>query len=306
MVEHSSCRWRRCLQALAVCMVGLLGLDGARAQALSVTLGLVAQNVPDEEARWRQVLSEVNAALSAIGMKLELRILSSHAGMLWQLADGEVDFFLSEPLMALKFAAETEARPVLALVGPERELQRAVIVGRRGSAQGGLSNLAGRTIAFDRPGSTIGHLLPRLALMEAGYQPFERTAGGASGSGTSEQVGFVFTMDPLSPIFWLFHGKVDAAAMPETAFARVDTHRPGMFRVLARSRPAPSGVLLARIGLDPSIGDAVTGALRGVRPACFSSPARFVRLTSDLQSTLDRLDAARVQIEADGTGERQP
>ncbi len=112
-------------------------------------------------------------------------------------------------------------------------------------------------------------------------------------------VRFVFTMDGLSPIFWLLRHRVDAAAMSEEAFERVEAKRPGVFEVLGRTPPAPQAVLLARADLSPEIRSAVVAALRRVPAERFERPARFSPLTPDLDAVLTRLDIARVLIEAE-------
>ena len=281
----------------------------AFAAGAPITLGFVARDVVEEERRWAPVLAEANQDLAPVGRELGAWVLTSHAGMLWDLIDGRVDLFLAEPLIASKFAAETGAVPVLALTGPDGGLARSVVVVRRGEVAPRPVPLAGMSVAFDFPGSTKGHLLPRLFLIETGHVLTEALAGPVPPPGPRDAaapVRFVFTMDSLSPIFWLLRHRVDAAAMSEEAFERVEAKRPDAFEVLGHSLSAPQAVLLARADLSPETTSAVVAALRRVPPERFEHPARFSSLTPDLDGILTRLDIARILIEAEDRGGDAP
>ena len=306
-------RWmgvRRCAALFSTVLLPLLALPAAAfAAGAPITFGLVARDVVEEERRWTPVLAEANRDLAPLGHELGARVLTSYAGMLWDLIDGRVDLLLAEPLIASKFAAETGARPVLALTGPDGGLARSVIVVRQDEVAPRPVPLAGMSVAFDSPSSTRGHLLPRLFLIETGHVLLEAAVGPApppSSKGAMAPVRFVFTMDSLSPVFWLLRHRVDAAAMSEEAFERVDAKRPGTFEVLGRTLSAPQAVLLARADLPPEITSAVITALRRVPPEHFERPARFSPLTPNLDGILTRLDIARVLIEAEDRGGAEP
>ena len=90
---------------------------------------------------------------------------------------------------------------------------RGIIIVSKESGISELSNLRGRKIAFEDPGSTSGFLLPYAALVNGGLT-LRRVTSPRSTVATGE-IGYVFAEEELNIAGWVVRGIVAAGAMSE-------------------------------------------------------------------------------------------
>ncbi len=117
-----------------------------------------------------------------------------------------------------------------------------------------LTDLRGRVVAFEDPGSTTAFFVPASLLLDQGLElvqlesPREKPA--------PDEVGYVFAGDEINISTWVHKGLVDAGAYNNLDWITED-HTPSLFResmkIFYQTQPFPRAVELVRKDLDTAI-----------------------------------------------------
>ena len=230
-------RWRGFVAASALAAAA----SAPAADVLNVGL------VPAEDPR---VMVQENQALldhlqRTLHMEVKPFVATDYNGVIEALRAKKLDIALLGPFSYVLAASVAQ---VDAFALPETDRQgptyRSVIVARKDHGIRTLQDLKGRTFAFVDPSSTSGHLFPKAALIDAGYDPdtyFSHVifSGGHDASAIAVQ-----------------NGKVDAAAVAELLLeAAIDR---GVVRredvvVVWRSNPIPGAPFAYRKDLPADL-----------------------------------------------------
>ena len=111
------------------------------------------------------------------------------------------------------------------------------------------------------------------------------------------EIGYVFSNDDANTMLWVLRGVVAAGVVDSETFKEIAAKQPNAFKVIDRSESVPRHVLGFRVGLDPTVAEAVTDELLRMhlsetgRTALKSSKtARFdVRFPDGPQTTFARM-----------------
>ena len=106
-------------------------------------------------------------------------------------------------------------------------------------------------IAFDEEFSTAGYVLPKGMLLQLGLTLAE--VDDAASKVPSDKVGYVFSRDDESTVFWVSRGKVAAGATNNAAFERLTRGQPDEFVILVKTVSVPRQVVCHRADLDPQL-----------------------------------------------------
>jgi len=227
---------------VSVIVASALTLDLARGEAV-LNMGLV----PGEDPR---VMMNDNRALldqlhESLQMEVKPFIATDYNGVIEALRAKKLDIALLGPF---SYVLATTVADVEAFALLETQKQgptyRSVIIARKDHGIHSLKDLAGKTFAFVDPSSTSGHLIPKAALIKAGYNPdtyFSRAifSGGHDASAIAVQ-----------------NGKVDAAAVADAlldvAYARGMLKRDEVI-VIWTSDPIPGAPVAFRRDLPADL-----------------------------------------------------
>ncbi len=172
---------------------------------------------------------------------------------------GEVDVYVDSPYPVVRVGELCGAVPILRRWKKHQETYHGVVFARRNSGIADVEDLKGHVIAFEEEFSTAGHVLPKGTLRRLGLTLVE--VDDASRRMPPDRVGYVFSHDDESTLFWVSRGKVAAGATNNAAFDRLTRGRPGEFVVLVRTAPVPRHVLCHRAALDPALVATLKGVL---------------------------------------------
>lgn len=268
-------RKTRKLQAtVAAIAIWFLGSTGAMAVAAQpdaaqgatervITLGKVTQN-PD---RVRRTLGPI-AAYVALKLQdfgvtgIRLLFAESNEKMAAHLRAGRVDWITESAASASAFVDNAGAEVLLRRWRRGAGEYQTIIIARRDSNILSLADLAGRTIAFESPGSTSTYFVPAHAMLQAGLTltPLESPEISVA----RDSVGYVFSRDELVTSAWVHTGKVDAGALSNLDWKSEDAMPSAFradFRIIYSSDKFPYALELVRESLDTGIKARIKQAL---------------------------------------------
>jgi phosphonate transport system substrate-binding protein len=185
---------------------------------------------------------------SAIGQSVDLIIPTNYNATVEALGNGSLDFAYLGGLTYLKAHAQYGVTP---LVQRDSDMQfHSLFVTQTGSSIKGLADLKGKNFAFGDINSTSGHLMPYLAMKNAGVDPDKDLKFRYSGShpATAKAVEA---------------GAVDAGALDETVFKQVTGNKdvdPAKVRVFYTTPPFVDYVWVARKDVNPALAEKLAQA----------------------------------------------
>ena len=185
---------------------------------------------------------------AAIGQPVELVIPTNYNATVEALGNGSLDIAYLGGLTYLKAHQQYGVTP---LVQRDSDLQfHSLFITQAGSSINSLADLKGKNFAFGDINSTSGHLMPYLALKNAGVDPDKDLKFRYSGShpATAKAVEV---------------GAVDAGALDETVFKQVTGNKdvdPSKVRVFYTTPPFVDYVWVARKDVSPALAEKVAQA----------------------------------------------
>jgi phosphonate transport system substrate-binding protein len=247
-----------------LCILGwltLLHVPTASANG-ELRLGIVNER-PDRPdfalEQYGKLHAYVAERLAARGISTGRLVITQDLGtMANALRSGEVNALIESVMPT--FILERSGAPMQpALLGwrkGQREY-RTIFFARNDSPVHGLTDLRGRTVAFEAPRSTSAYFVPRAMLRDEGLAVAAATAGGRP----SDSVGYVFAGSELNQAYWVHRGKADAGAFNDGDWERTPEHIRRDLRVLATSRPVPRWLMSLRTDLPSRLREAALDVL---------------------------------------------
>jgi phosphonate transport system substrate-binding protein len=169
-----------------------------------------------------------------LGRPVQIRIESSYESHVNAIGKGKLDIAFMGPASFVKLTKRFGKLPLLAAFETKgSRMFRGVIVVRRDSQIKILSQLRGKKFAFGDVNSTMGHLVPRYMLLNAGVDV--KHLGKAD---------FLTNHDNIA--LGVLSGNFDAGALKEDIY---NEYAHQGLRALAVSDPLPDHIFVARAGL---------------------------------------------------------
>lgn len=225
-----------------------------------LTLGSVSLNPAREHDVFQPLADYVGERLESVGIgRARVVVVDSLSTMVDELESGGVDVYIDSPFPVGFVVQHSEAKVVLQRFKRGAKVYRSVLFARADQGIKDLSDLRGRMIAFGEPFSTSGYLLPKAALLSAGFRlvNFADPAAGVS----DDEIGYIFSNDAENTMVWVLKSKVMAGAVNEDYFEALAGSRIGELVVLHRSNAVPRNIVCVRGDLDPGVLRAVVGVL---------------------------------------------
>ena len=279
-VSHSSIPGG--LRRLAFLFLLLLPALAPAADGVLV-LGRISDDPRRHHEQLQPLLDYVVPRMRSVGIR-EGRILMARdpQQMTSYLRRGKVDWVTETPGTGLLLADRAGARPLLLTERSGSREYRTVFFVRRDSGITELSQLLGKTIAFQSPSSTSAYLVPAMVLRERGLpmslmvSPLEEADAGS--------VGYVFANTDANLAAWVHKRLVDAGSFSDQDWASLQRMSESFRRdlvVIHTTGPVPRAMELVSAGLDPVVAARLKEVLLGASqdPQARDALRQFFRTT---------------------------
>lgn len=262
----------------------------------------------DPKAHYRQLkvlLDYVLPRMADVGIR-EGRILMARDAqqMASYLRRGRVDWVTETAATGVMLQERAGARPLLMTERDGVSRYHTVFFARRDSGVASLEDLAGRSVAFQRPNSTSAYFVPAAELLAQGYvlepllSPTDRPA--------SPTVGYLFARSELNIATWVHKRLVDAGAVSNLDWNNPQRMPPAFradMQVIGRTQDYARAIELVRGDLDRRIEARLREVLlqASADPDAREALMRFFRTTRFLPVE----EADRQALERIGQGVRR-
>ncbi|MCB1742257.1 MAG: phosphate/phosphite/phosphonate ABC transporter substrate-binding protein [Gammaproteobacteria bacterium] len=244
----------------------------------------------------------LEATLGKDGIEVgPLRIAQSLDEMAAMLQSGEVDALVEGVMPTLYLEDATAALEPALLVWRKGQRQyHSVFFVRQDSSIRSLTDLRGRTIAFESPRSTSAYFIPAATLAEHGL----RTIPDGTTSHTEEPVvRHMFAGSEANQGYWTLAGKSEAGAFNDGDWQRLPDSVRSRLRVIHRTRPVLRWLISYRVGLEPSTRNAATALFTTMHEneagrAALRQAERIARIEPLSQEDIRNLDAWKPVFES--------
>lgn len=236
----------------------MLACCGAASAADGVlVLGRISDDPRRHYEQLKPLLDYVVPRMRVVGIR-EGQVLMARdpQQMLSYLRRGKVDWVTETPGTGLLLSDRAGARPLLLTERSGVREYRSVVFARRDSGLTQLSQLRGRTIAFQSPSSTSAYLVPAMDLRALGIpmtlmvSPRDRPETGS--------LGYVFANTDVNLSAWVHKRLVDAGAFSEVDWEQLIASSDVFARdlmLLHVSEPYPRAMELVSSQLEPAVAE---------------------------------------------------
>ena len=170
------------------------------------------------------------------------------------LRQNSIDLVFDTVFAAVSYENETGAKVLLREWRDGAPTYRSILFKRKDTPITGLSDLVGRTVAFECAGSTTAYFVPRAEMIAAGLHLEELSEPGAEPSPTN--VGYVFAGSENNIVVWVHRRLVAAGAFSDIDWGQSDD-MPAVLsqdlEVFYQSAPLARALVIARHGLLPRL-----------------------------------------------------
>jgi phosphonate transport system substrate-binding protein len=221
-------------------------------EAKTITLGIVSpRNQKEIEEHFRDFVRYVARKLSS-APPIEGRIVvaPTQSGLANLLIERRVDFYLESPYPTYLINNVYGAGKLLLRrwKGGMAEYH-ALIFTRKGGEIKRLEDLRGKIIAFEDPGSTSGHFLPKFFLSRKGFKLSQKTQ--IEPNVPAGEIGYIFTYSQKKLVDLVLTKQVAAGAFSNDDYATLDETKKSEITILAETDRLPRHLVSIRKDLAP-------------------------------------------------------
>lgn len=170
---------------------------------------------------------------------------------------GEVDLFHDSVVPTVVLSRWTGSVPILRQWKRGEAEYDSVIVVKKDSGINALSDLQGKTVAFDEPHSTSAHVVPRMLLADNKLKLIPLKSADEV---KPHMVGYTFGADG-SAMNFLISGRADAAGTSSREFEKLRADVREEFKVIGTSMKVPRQLVSVRKDLDAGLRSAIKKVL---------------------------------------------
>lgn len=193
--------------------------------------------------------------------KVKIIIAKNAQQMAEFLRNHQVDIYIDSPFPVIALSKKTGCRIVLRRWKKGIGEYHTVIFSRKNSTIKTLMDLKGKRIAFEKPYSSSGYLLPKMMLQKKGFEMIQIQKAAKKQLPMLDRIGYLFSNEDENTLFWVLRGKVSAGAMDNQNFVTLARENIKKFIVLDRSNSIPRQLVAFRRELPVDLGKRVKAEL---------------------------------------------
>lgn len=245
------------LRWLASCLFMITSaVMAATASADPLTIGSVSRNIKKEIRDFQPLADYLDPRLEVGDKKgAEIIVLPTAVEMVQWLQDGAIDIYIDSPFIAAQVARETGAKPLLRRWKRGVGEYRSFLFTLANSGIRSIDDLKGKVVAFEKPHSSTGYLLPKVMLVQRGFRLVE--VDQPDSTVPPDSIGYVFTRHDHATVDLVLRRKVAAGATDTDYFESALLYSDDELAVLQRSPSIPRQVVIYRGDLDQAVVDEV-------------------------------------------------
>jgi phosphonate transport system substrate-binding protein len=231
-----------------------LGQTRDTVEAKTITLGMVSpRNQKQIEERFRDFVRYVARNLSsAPPVEGRIVVTPTQSGLAKLLTERRVDFYLESPYPTYLINDVYGAGRLLLRrwKGGMAEYYSLIFTSKNGEIKR-LQDLRGKVVAFEDPGSTSGHFLPKFFLSRKGFKLSQKSQ--IESKVPPEEVGYIFTYSQKKLVDLVLTKQVAAGAFSNDDYATLDEKRKSEITILAETDKLPRHLVSVRKDLAPAL-----------------------------------------------------
>jgi ABC-type phosphate/phosphonate transport system substrate-binding protein len=218
----------------------------------SIRLGLISENNPSAvQDHFREFVRLVARRLSAPSENdAKVLIAPTIFDMAKLLEQQRVDFYMESPYPTylINYVHGVGKTLLRRWKGGQAEYQ-GLIIAKREAGIKQLSDLRGKSIVFEDPGSTSGYLLPKVFLSRKGFKLVEKRDYDPFAS--PDEIVYFFARSQRRLLEWLLSGEAAAVAMSDEDYASLDKNDKAKIAVLDQTEKLARHLVSVRSDFPP-------------------------------------------------------
>ncbi len=211
-------------------------------------------------------------------------------GMTKQIKNGEVEMVLETPFSILKMEEKVGLRSTMLAFKKGTKEYRTLFFVRKDCPIRNLTDLRGKTIVFQDPGSTSGYAIPKAELVVNGMALSPKEAEKVP----ADVVRYVFAVDELNQAFWVIQKRADAGAFNNNDWDELPAKVRDELKIIHETKPILRSLVAFHANLPEKFRKAIEDILSNMdkdpegKKALQSASRilRIERLTDDDQLSL--------------------
>lgn len=278
----------------------------SHAQGLNLVIGRITDEPDKHFKRMNGMAEYLGAELLAYGISgVNVVMVETEAEMAKLIIAGRVDILSETPFMALELRDKGAVNILMREWKKGVKEYHSVIIARKDGPVQNLSDLAGKRVAFEDPGSTSGYMLPRDAIQVAGLKLSELAK--PTSRAPSGKVGYTFTGSESGVILGVHKGTFDAGAVSNLDWNDKETVPDSLrkdLRVIHQTNPVIRSTVMVRASIPAEIQERIAVTLQNMHKSPeglaimkkYSKVSRYDRIDGDALKGLQEADAIRKRL----------
>jgi phosphonate transport system substrate-binding protein len=226
-----------------------------RAGGEAISLGIVSDiHQKQIEERFGDFVRYVARKLSSSPSDVEGKVViaSTPFDLVKLLEQKKVDFYMESPYGTYAINNVHGAAKLLLRRWQRGKAEyQSLIFAKKDGAIRRLEDLRGKIIAFEDPGSSSGHFIPKFFLLRNGFKLSEKDR--VEANVPSEEIGYFFAYAQEKLIDLVLTNQLAAGAFSDDDYAALDEKRKSAINILAQTELLPRHLVSVRKDMPPAL-----------------------------------------------------
>ena len=291
-----------CISNMALAESVALSQGGSK-----LVIGKVSSNPKKHYRYLKPIVSYMAEQMQDLGVdNAEVLMAKDHEQLTRYMRLGKVDWVTETPLIALILQQRAGAELLLRKWKKGVPEYHTIFFAHKDAGISSLSDLKGKTIAFQDEGSTSAFMIPMAIMLEAGLEPIRLDSVRDTPPG--DKVGYVLTDEEITMSSWVNKRLVQAGAYSNLDWFK-DDHNPEKFRtehvIFFKTAPFPRAFELVNRDLPEPIKQRLKQNLLNIHQSkdaeyllrAYQKTKKFDEVTADTLQSLKDLQRKKQMVD---------